>query len=808
MSRSTDIIANVMQSLPMPFPLQKRNILSSEQHAEVKRTKRSGQYSGKLFPKICMICKSAGPKKVKGDRQKIKVVQTTTACNTLQLAATTNSDDEMLLAITGGDLIAKEFQYHEKCYQNYVRDVSKPSKSEAKDDPISSAPNSLEKLRKFVQDHVIEGGQNVSVKLLTEVYGFNSEDSRLRNKVKKKLSDEFDDQIYFVQTFHNEAEIAISQRSLSNTSVSTFMKGNNEFILKEAAAILREDAIKMIQASPELCWPPTTEALTAEERQPPETVINFFTDLLHSPLIHHPPGEEVKRYVSSFSQDLLHAISKGKFMTAKHTLIGTALHSITGQKLPIQILSKYGNSCNYETVQKIETAQAELVQKMRQQNYPLPLLPANSTSSVLTFFWWDNFDCKKETIYGGIHTCHGIAFQEKSDGSKLREDLAINIPSSSRKTVSVIPQTLPKKAIKSHVEPAQFSSKLTSNINEKSYSMLFLWKLLRLAHSCGNQEISRFVGWVILICGSRNSSATILTFLPPILNPITEYSTVIECIYQSQKLANASNMKYAHITTDAGAAAKFFHVLWNYPAEFKNVIIHLGDLHGFMEFFGIIGKIIQGSGFEEIVYQANLCTSGSLQGVLSGKHYNRSWLINECFSEAIERLFCQAYVNESTDSLSVAEESLQHRADCEAYLNGESYINYEKKYEEQKLMCLDGQYGKTPQFWMKYVQLVDRQHLLHYAINTNDFEERLQCWKDSIALCFSCNKQNYSRYGAYYCLLLENLENTHPGATEELKVKGLSVCQNTVNIGQSIDGAGEQTFMKSSKTTGEIIFEQ
>ena len=193
-----------------------------------------------------------------------------------------------------------------------------------------------------------------------------------------------------------------------------------------------------------------------------------------------------------------------------------------------------------------------------------------------------------------------------------------------------------------------------------------------------NQEISRFVGWVILSCGSKNSSATILTFLQPILNPITDYSTVIECIYQSQKLAIASNMKYAHTTTDAGAAVKFFYVLWSYPPEFKNVIIHLGNLHGFVEFFGVIGKIVQGSGFEEIVYQANLCASGSLQGVLNGKHYNRSWLINKCFSKAIERPFCQAYVSESIDSLSVAEESLQNRADCAAYLKGESFISYEK----------------------------------------------------------------------------------------------------------------------------------
>ena len=51
---------------------------------------------------------------------------------------------------------------------------------------------------------------------------------------------------------------------------------------------------------------------------------------------------------------------------------------------------------------------------------------------------------------------------------------------------------------------------------------------------------------------------------------------------------------------------------------------------------------------------------------------------------------------------------------------------------------------------------------------------------------------------------LENMENTHPGTKEGLEEKGLSVCQNSLNVRQSIDGAGEQTFIKSAKSTGGI----
>ena len=145
-------------------------------------------------------------------------------------------------------------------------------------------------------------------------------------------------------------------------------------------------------------------------------------------------------------------------------------------------------------VQKIETAQAELVQNMRLRNFPLGLGPASPTSSVLTFFWWDNFDSKKETTEGSIHTCHGIAFQEMSDNAKPREELDTNTPTSDRKTVKVANHSLPKTAIRPHKEPPSLPLELTRHRFNCSKRMLFLWKMLRLAHSTGNQSISRFVG--------------------------------------------------------------------------------------------------------------------------------------------------------------------------------------------------------------------------------------------------------------------------------------------------------------------------
>ena len=45
------------------------------------------------------------------------------------------------------------------------------------------------------------------------------------------------------------------------------------------------------------------------------------------------------------------------------------------------------------------------------------------------------------------------------------------------------------------------------------------------------------------------------------------------------------------------------------------LLIHLGDFHGFLAFFETIGNYVKSGGFENVVYQANLCSPGSLKAV-------------------------------------------------------------------------------------------------------------------------------------------------------------------------------------------------
>ena len=108
----------------------------------------------------------------------------------------------------------------------------------------------------------------------------------------------------------------------------------------------------------------------------------FFKELLSFKGSHHVTAERVHRLTDSFCQDVIHAVSKGKFLTPKHASLGLGLHSMTGQKLPITILARLGHCITYDAINEIETAQAELVEHFQSMGLNLPLQPAAIGSKV------------------------------------------------------------------------------------------------------------------------------------------------------------------------------------------------------------------------------------------------------------------------------------------------------------------------------------------------------------------------------------------------------------------------------------------
>ena len=62
-----------------------------------------------------------------------------------------------------------------------------------------------------------------------------------------------------------------------------------------------------------------------------------------------------------------------------------------------------------------------------------------------------------------------------------------------------------------------------------------------------------------------------------------------------------------------------------------------------LSYLGALGKLMRGSGIGEIIVEAGICASGSLEGVLSGKHFNRAMQVHGVLMEAFERLLFESF---------------------------------------------------------------------------------------------------------------------------------------------------------------------
>eukprot|EP00794_Sanderia_malayensis_P013273 gene13273-14641_t len=417
------------------------------------------------------------------------------------------------------------------------------------------------------------------------------------------------------------------------------ISGSN--IVTQAGALIRDAVKATIGNAKSLPWPPTVESLRSNDRNPPDLLTLLFETLLAKK--RNNPSSSMGRLIDSFCQDVLYAVSKGDFLTYKHASLGLGLHSLTGQKLPLVMLSRLGHSISYDKICEIEMAQAELVQQLLSMSLNLPLIPADKTQKVTTTFWWDNFDRNIETSTGtaSLHNTPGIMFQEETNETCVRRD-DINIPKSKRRSLKLKEANeTPVSSIQPKRNPPSFADKDPVAVDEKdlteSQNMLILWKLMR-------------------------------------------YLSL-----QDQKSKDAPD-----------------------------------------------------------------------------------------------------------------------KTTLETLMSDEAVQEYIKQYNEVIEKCLTGDLGKTPQYWMIYMKMIDRIQTLHYSVNTNSYDLRRLIWRQSLPFCFATNRVHYSRYGTYYVQSLDYLDSTHPGAKEEVAELRLSVRRNTLGIGQAVDMAGEQSYMKNAKTSGKI----
>lgn len=704
------------------------------------------------------------------------------------------------------DLIAAEFKYHDYCRKKLMTDQRETSNR--------GRPNAgFKKVIEHVDEYVVNMNQVVSMNIL---YDFCYKDfdeankktvTKRKQRLKTMITEQYGDSVLIVGTRDSHPEVLIHSQNIDSKMT---VNSHKEPLIKNAARYLRQDIIEFCKKLPPMSWPPTLEEILSDTRAAPPSSVLFLTSLLKNPK--HAVTDRIRRLINSFSADFVYGVS-GE-ITGKHYLMGHGLHSLTGNKETVQIANRLGHSISYDQVLDIETAQArKALQLMNSADKSiLPLQPEYPTQTINIVFWADNCNMKVDTEAGGgaVEITTIMAFQEETVGA-VQGDRSINVPKTKSRNIvvefenhDVIFYDKQEPRIFDHIEGDTHDSVREFELK------FFTWLYLR--YSNRNEQIHPKLSGMLLRLRQKDSTTkiakTVETYLPPLPTKVTDPQTIYSYLVYFQALAKEMNMPYVNVTLDVGAAINAYKLVWKYSQQFSNVVIHLGDFHVLKENFKIMGLLLQSSGFEEIVYEGRLCTSGSMCGVMNGTHYNRAWKIHEVMSEALERIVLKRFLHEVDPSISddlidlASEES--DGVDRYSIRSGESL---KKEFDDYQKKVRRGYLGKTAQFWLIYIDLMRLQRQYHTAVQENDFELRLASIEAFLPYYFYYNMHNYARYASYYVQVLKSIDLNQPGLKDLLLSSGLSVqSQDRYPLRTAIDMRGEQTLNRDAKTSGGITY--
>ena len=424
------------------------------------------------------------------------------------------------------------------------------------------------------------------MRLLHEIYGLNVGDCRYRGKLKKKIECAFPNELAFVAAKVNTAEVVICKSVFESTYHCSIDKTTT---VDEAALLLRKDILEYSSSLPQQSWPPRVDEL--EQQNAPHSVKQFFATLLNSGKHSLTESDSKQRLIDSYSADMIHSVTNGAVMTAKHVLLALGLHSITGMKEVVKINHRLGHCISYDKTCEIETALAEASLVRSKQTNILPIIPIGE-ETVITYFWVDNFDICVESQKGGgsVNTTHMMAFQDSV--VEPNNTHHIPIPRNKKRRLSCQPDNDTRILIvDKNQEPPKFSTvKNASPLANEFKSLYFIWLCFRKWNSY-DQAIPTFSGWLLQIRARRISNAALIktreTYLPPITAKVTDFESIRKYMEYLQSLAASVNMPYVNIALDVGAAINAYKFIWNDTNHFGNIVIHLGDFHFIKENFQV-----------------------------------------------------------------------------------------------------------------------------------------------------------------------------------------------------------------------------
>ena len=278
-----------------------------------------------------------------------------------------------------------------------------------------------------------------------------------------------------------------------------------------------------------------------------------------------------------------------------------------------------------------------------------------------------------------------------------------------------------------------------------------MWLFARALGSHGDQPVPS-IGGFISATGDPPTRKTTIDYYPPIDEPITEYSTVAELLRRSEQATAEVGQEYIINTFDLGVCMKALPLIWCDPLRYSKHIVLIGQFHTAMNFISMLfNHKMKRSGYQELLVEAQLVTTGCLNGILNGKAYAKALFYVKTVSAALERLLLDSFLQEEGQTIDMEPQvvlSLVTNCDKEHLdiaLGDASVLQLLKRIQDYESKVQDGHLGKTAMLWYSFIEHSRLLMMLLFAVKTNNVFLFHKCMGDMADLLFAFGGQNYAR---------------------------------------------------------------
>ncbi|KAJ8034973.1 hypothetical protein HOLleu_22029 [Holothuria leucospilota] len=140
-----------------------------------------------------------------------------------------------------------------------------------------------------------------------------------------------------------------------------------------------------------------------------------------------------------------------------------------------------------------------------------------------------------------------------------------------------------------------------------------------------------------------------VTYLPVINASPTEYDTLYTVLKESLVIADKSSVKTVVVVMDEATYAKAQQIRWSSEVFRNRVVMRLGEFHVSMAYLACLGSRFGEAGLRDLLIESDIVAQGSINGVLSGHHYNRSVRTHKLTADALSRLRWLAFLDTLND---------------------------------------------------------------------------------------------------------------------------------------------------------------